>query len=114
MTADKGIYRQLPQNQPHGVEVRPEVSIRWRMSYVLDGRRAAGGGGGTTERPVREDRAFTVEVFVVRVLASETHRLGRRVRRIGAELGTQLGAEADIHARPVPEEAGSPDMNVGG
>jgi len=22
MTADKGIYRQLPQNQPHGVEVR--------------------------------------------------------------------------------------------
>ena len=48
MTADKGIYRQLPQNQPHGVEVgsdeaddalvrsgrMPTTSVRRRTSRL--------------------------------------------------------------------------------
>ena len=38
MTADKGIYRQLPQNQPHGVEVRP-----YRSPPMPTQMRATGG-----------------------------------------------------------------------
>jgi len=41
MTADKSIHRQLPQNQPHGVEVRPECRLGW--APVPGGRGSRGG-----------------------------------------------------------------------
>ena len=38
MTADKGTYRQLPQNQPHGVEVRlDKVTNSWTVNTGQSG-----------------------------------------------------------------------------
>ena len=36
MTADKGTYRQLPQNPPHGVEVRSGENVKQAGENVKD------------------------------------------------------------------------------
>ena len=49
MTADKGTYRQLPQNQPHGVEVRPGPRNWLRVADVEDGHRPGTPAGESVE-----------------------------------------------------------------